>query len=269
MAYVPGITTGTSIAIGGGGAIVIAAETPNLNVASAVRHALAAGQHKSLDSWPAEVTVGGSIPWIISDGDATILNVINPTGSPLAMATMDIIMGTHKYTGCKAKSLRIDATFGENLKGNLGFEGSAITTDTNPGAATTNAFKCTKLTVSGLGTWEPVSWSVNVDLPIKPVHAMTSTGARTPVVLTEGHQKITLNCKLTQEETVPADITAIALAQIATVTLAVEDTEGSPQSLTITLTNVTPAATNRDLSPEDLLFHGLDYEAETYVAAIA
>lgn len=269
MVYVPGITSGFSINIAAGGAIVLAAERVTLATPSAVRHALAAGNHKSLDSWAAETSTGGSVDWIISNGDQDVLNVINPTGSPLALPACEMIHSTFKHTGCIVNSLKIDATVDDYLKGSLSWIGTAIDTDTNPGAATINSFKCTKITATGLGDWEPVSWSIAVDVGLTPVFAMNATGSRLPVVLAQGHQKITMNCKLTQAETVPADITATALAQIASVTLAVEDTQAAPESLTITLTNLTPAGTNKDMSPEDILMFGLDYEAETIASAIA
>lgn len=269
MAYVPGITSGFSIKIGAAGAIVLAATKATQNTPSAVSHARAAGQHKSLDSWPAEVAVNGSLDWIVSSGDQTVLDVINPTGSPEALEECEMIAATFKHTGCKVNSLKLDAVFGKPLMGSLGWEGMAIGSDTNPGAPTTNAFKCTKLTTTGLGSsWEPVQWIIDVALPVNPVHAMNATGSRLPVVLGEGFQGIKMNCKLTAVEDTPADITAVALAQIPTVTLALEDTEAAPQSLTVTLTKVTPADTNKDLSPEDILFHGLDYEAETIAFAI-
>lgn len=269
MAYKPSITSGFSINIAAGGAIVLAATKWTQNTVSEVRHALAAGQHKSLDSWPGAVTVNGSVDWIISDGDQDVLNVINPAGDPATYPACVMISETYKHTDAKMTSLKIDATVMEELKGSLSWEALAIDTDTNPGASTTNAFVCSKLTVTNLGTWTPVSWSVNVDCGIKPVHDMSATGVRLPAVLAEGHQKITFNCKLSQEETIPADMSAIALAQIASVTLEVEDTEAAPQALTITLTNVTPALSNKDMSPEDILMYGLDYEAEAISSAIA
>ncbi len=125
------------------------------------------------------------------------------------------------------------------------------------------------MTSSGLGALSVVSFSVGVDVGVSPIHTMNATGARVPVVLAEGDFTVKLNLKLAMAETIPANISAAVLAPIASATLVVRSIAAIARVLTITFINILPSATNRDLSPQELLYHGLDYEAQNISFTIA
>ncbi len=264
MAFIPGITTAGRL-----GGTVLGITGVRFPVNSEAVFARASGSHTPIGMWAGKVTMNGGMDWLLSDDELVVLNYIIPAGTPRALPVFTATIGTYQFTGCKAKSLKIDGTVGETIKASLDFEAMALAPDTNPILGNKNVFDGINLTSSGLGALSVVSFSVGVDVGVSPIHTMNATGARVPVFLAEGDFAVKLNLKLAMAETIPANISAAVLAPIASATLAVRSTAAIARVLTITFTNILPSAINRDLSPKELLYHGLDYEAQNISFTIA
>ena len=258
MAVEAGIVTGVSV-----NDVALWATGATLTESSEVRLVRAVKSMVPLDSFPAKVTISGSVPFIVSE--KVTIDLINPTANVLT--DFAVIVGTKSHTGCKASNLTLNAAVGEELKGSIAWQGLALTTGVNPAVGTGNAFKCIKITATALGTYTPISVDLTVDNGLTVIHAMNETGARVPVAIAEGFQTVSFNAKLSQINTLPVDITAADLAKIASVTMAFEDTQDSPDSLTITLTNCTAEGASLEQSPEDIVKYGINYKVETIAFA--
>lgn len=259
MAVTSGIVTPVSL-----NAAVVAADSWEMKTASGVKEVFAIGQMPPVDTIPTLVIPDGRVSFT---PDATTLetvfDLIKDTAGVLTAFTA--ICGTNSHTGCKASNLTINAALEDALKASLAWTALAKGTGVAPALPSgLHVFKCIKLVAVGLGTTFLAS-TIDINIPngLKAIHSMNATGVRLPVYITEGSQSITFNAKLIDLPSVPADITAEALAKIATVTMAFETNETIPQVLTITMTNCTPSEQSISGSREDIVMHGISYTAES------
>lgn len=257
MAVAAGIVTPVSV-----NSIVVPAETWEMKNASGVKEVFCIGKMGAFDTIPTLVIPDGRVGFIVPAADAVdLFNLINDTAGVLTAFTA--LAGTISQTGCKASNLTINAALEDPLKASLSWMATGIGTGSAPALPTAvEAFGCIKLVATAIGTtFLATTIDINIPCGLKVIHAMNATGSRLPQFISEGNKSVTFNAKLIDQPSVPADITAAALAKIATVTLAFTST--AAKVLTITMTNCTPSEQSRNASKEDIVMHGINYTAET------
>jgi ABC-type antimicrobial peptide transport system permease subunit len=110
-------------------------------------------------------------------------------------------------------------------------------------------------------------FNFNVSNAITPRRYMG--GTRTPAVLAEGKQLVGFDFTLLEVPDVPADITADMLAKIAASAVSIADTQETEKTLTISFTGALPTNQTGSGNMEDIIEHGVNYEADAISFGVA
>lgn len=257
-----GIVTGVQVKPAGA-AIVVPATGGNLTIGSAVIPVHCVGQMAPYSSVTGPISASGRVDFIFQKDGLYTLALENASHQ---LDTFDVTIGTYKITTCKMTNYTLNAAVEGIIKGSFSFSGLVFSTGaSNPARPTAvTGFKAWTMVATNLGTFEAVSVDLTIDNNVKAIHYMGKTSpSRNPAYLAEGFQTVKFNSKLAVIPTLPADITANALAPIATPVFTFTDNTASPVTATITFTNALAEELSQDLDPEDLLRYGLSYTAES------
>jgi len=257
-----GVVTGVQVKPAGT-AIVVPATGGNLTIGSAVIPVHCVGQMAPFSSVSGPVSASGRVDFIFQKDGLYTLALENASHQ---LDTFDVTIGTYKITTCKMTNYTLNAAVDGVIKGSFAFAGLVFSTgNSNPSVPTAvTGFKSWTMTATNLGTFEAVSVDLTIDNTVKPVHYMGKTSpSRNPAYLAEGFQSVKFNAKLAALPTLPADITANALAAIAAPVFTFTDNAASPATATITFTNALASELSQELDVEDLVRYGVNYEAES------
>jgi len=246
-----------------GSAIVVPATGGSITIGSAVIPVHCVGQMNPFSQVAGPVSASGRIDFVYQLDTLPTLAI--PDGTSKQLNTFDVTIGTYKITTCKMTNFTLNASMDDVVKGSFSFQGLVFSTgNTNPTKPTAvPGYKSWTLVASNLGTFQAISIDLTIDNTVKPIHYMgASSPARNPQYLAEGFQSIKFNAKLASLPTLPADITADALAAIAAPTFVFTDSAAVANTLTITFTNALAEELSQDLDPEDLVRYGVNYSAE-------
>ncbi len=260
------ITAATLVA--GETTLNLAATGGSWTITSGRRAVHGVGQRGPFDSIPVNVTMSITVDAFVAyDADlATALNLIN-SADGAALTEVTLTIGTKEITGkISALSLKIDVE--NELQMTITVEGSAEDTGSATLLTEASAFSPNSIVFTGLGAEVKAStFNLSITNGVSPRRYMGAT--RTPAVLAEGKQLVAFDMTLLEIPSVPADITADALAKIAAPTVAISDTQAVAKVLTITFTNALPVEQSGSLNIEDILEHGIKYEAEAVSFGVA
>jgi hypothetical protein len=241
----------------------------NWSFASGRRAAHGAGKRTPFDSFPLGVDLSLTVNTLVMY-DAKLedaLGLINSeAGAELTEVTLSLgtiaVMG--KLSGLAGKV---------DLENELQIAWTVTGTSKEAGAGSLLSagavFLPSTIVLTNLGTGLKLStFNFNVGNAITPRRYMG--GTRTPSVLAEGKQgPIGFDFSLLEVPDVPADITATDLAKIASATVAIEDSQTVPKTLTLTFAGVLPVDQTGSGNPDDIIEHGMKYEADTIGFGVA
>lgn len=254
--------------VAGATTLNMAATGGSWTIGSGRRPVHGVGKRGPFDSIPTNVTLNITVDAFVAY-DASLadaLNLINSAdGAELTEVTLTI--GTKEITGkLSALSLKIDVE--NELSMSITVEGKAADTGTATLLTSATAFSPNSIVFTNLGASVKAStFNLNITNGVFGRRYMGAT--RTPAVLPEGKQLVAFDMTMLEIPSVPADITAAALAKIAAPTVAISDTQAVPKVLTITFTNALPVEQSGNLNIEDILEHGIKYEAEAVSFGVA
>ena len=245
-------------------ALTLAATGASWTVSSGRRAAHGVGQRGPFDSIPVDLAMSITCDFFVNyHADlAAGLGLINSVDGA-ELTTCYLTIGTVKIQG-KMSALSFKISNEEELSGSLTIQGIAKTAVEAPSLPTAAAlFSPNTLALTNLHTSAALQCSsLNISIANSVTGRRYMTASRLPAVLAEGKQTVAFDLTLLDVADLPADITAAALAKIAAPTIAVTDTQTEAKTLTFTFTNALAIEQTGTLGMEDILEHGIKYEAE-------
>lgn len=253
----------------GANSLDMAAVDWNWETPSGRRAAHGVGKRTPFDSFPLGVELSITVNTVVMY-DAKLEDALNLINSdPGAELTeVELIIGGRaivgKLSGLSGKvDLENELQISWTVTGQSKEAGSGATLLTS-GAV----FIPDSIVFSNLGTDLKASvFNFNVSNAITPRRYMG--GTRIPAVLAEGKQMVGFDFTLLEVPNVPADITADVLAKIAAAAVSISDTQGSSKTLTISFTGALPTNQSGSGNMEDVIEHGVNYEADAISFGVA
>ena len=165
----------------------------------------------------------------------------------------------HKY--CKVDTLTLECARNETLRATLGWKarysqagsGGSHSPSGNP------VLQWFEAAISGISCeLVGVTFNVSHNLELVGVMDNTQTVKRNPKYVEEKAQDCTVNLRFLSKDA--TNMMAAAISYIASVAVTFVGTA----TVTLTMTNLKPEAKNQDLSPEDLIEYGADYQVTDF-----
>ena len=236
-------------------------------IPSEVREQRGIGSHDPLGVAPGLIVPVGTVDFKVQN-DTLISMAERTTGD---LAEFGMIAGDTAweatYTYCKATGLTLHIAAGEELTASLSWMAKLATESTGAHAMTAtsesvmlwNAFGITGLTGLTINTLD-INLTHRI-IPDPTLETPSAAAKRVPKYLHDTGQDM-IGFNLTLRAQGGADITADALATIASIVISFKNTDAPVKTLAVTLTNAWLAEKNDDFTPDAVATKGLNYLCE-------